>query len=219
MKHTNAAWDKPNASMLSTKGKYKPCLWPSYFQKKKKKSESPTCLINSCDFFQPQKLICKIFICTERAKGSISASWSQTSGPCGGNLRSPCSAMRPQGLWSSYWEGSGTVTSLLETHGALTSKKSCHAGPDLVCFTCGFPNLFKLWTLRVRSMWTTCWIHAPGKTLKLYSLLNSKVVYFSSAFTLGAKLMFTDPSGVVETMQSSLQTINILQLTFIASKS
>lgn len=92
-----------------------------------KESESPTCLINSCDFFQPQKLICKIFICTERAKGSISASWSQTSGPCGGNLRSPCSALRPQGLWSSHWEGSGAVTSLLETHGALTSKKSCHS--------------------------------------------------------------------------------------------
>lgn len=51
----------------------------------------------------------------------------------------------------------------------------------------------------------------PWETPNLYSLLDSKVVYFYSVFTLGAKVEFTDPSGVLETAR--LFTDRLLQLT------
>lgn len=137
-------------------------------------------------------------------------SWSQTSGPCGVKLRSLCSKLRSHssmGCGSSHGWGSGAVISLLETHGALASKTmrspvlhdQTRFVSSMASQTCSNSELFV-----ARSTWATCWTYTPWEAPNLYSLLNSKVVYFCSVFSLGAKLIYTDPSGVVETMQSSL---------------
>lgn len=100
-----------------------------------------------------------------------------------------------------------TVTAPLETHGAIASKTmrspAIHDQTQFISLTASY-TCSNSGLLVARAMWATCWTCAPREIPNLYSLPRSKVVYFSSVFTLGAKLIFTAPRGIVETRQSPL---------------